>query len=131
MPSDVPLTLRTAMAAHYCPGQRGGGSSQSPAAARSSSRSTAPSRSRPSRPCARRFRRSSPAGLSWILNAYTIVYAALLIPFGRLADSVGARSVFIWGLILFGLASLACGLAPTSGSADRGAGRSGRSAERC
>lgn len=58
----------------------------------------------------------SPAGLSWILNAYTIVYAALLIPFGRLAASVGARSVFIWGLVLFGLASLACGLAPTSGS---------------
>lgn len=58
----------------------------------------------------------SPAGLSWILNAYTIVYATLLIPFGRLADSVGARSVFIWGLVLFGLASLACGLAPTSGS---------------
>lgn len=58
----------------------------------------------------------SPAGLSWLLNAYTIVYAALLIPFGRLADSVSARSVFIWGLVLFGLASLACGLAPTSGS---------------
>ncbi len=58
----------------------------------------------------------SPAGLSWILNAYTIVYAALLIPFGRLADSVGPRSVFIWGLVLFGLASLGCGLAPTSGS---------------
>ncbi len=58
----------------------------------------------------------SPAGLSWILNAYTIVYAALLIPFGRLADSLGARALFLWGLALFGLASLACGLAPTSGS---------------
>ena len=55
---------------------------------------------------------SSPASaLTWVLNAYTIVYAALLIPFGRLADKVGARSVYLWGVAVFGLASLACGLA--------------------
>lgn len=56
----------------------------------------------------------SPAALSWMLNAYTIVYAALLIPFGRLADSHGPRGIFLWGIAIFGLASLACGLAPTS-----------------
>lgn len=60
------------------------------------------------------FPAASASTLSWVLNAYTIVYAALLIPFGRLADKIGARSVFLWGTALFGLASIACGLAPTS-----------------
>lgn len=60
------------------------------------------------------FPTASTSTLSWVLNAYTIVYAALLIPFGRLADKIGARSVFLWGIALFGLASVACGLAPTS-----------------
>jgi len=61
------------------------------------------------------FPTANASTLSWILNAYTIVYAALLIPFGRLADKIGARSVFLWGIAFFGLASVACGLAPTSG----------------
>jgi EmrB/QacA subfamily drug resistance transporter len=55
----------------------------------------------------------SAADLSWILNAYTIVYAALLVPAGRLADRVGRRRVFLIGVAVFTLGSLACAVAPT------------------
>ncbi|GAA3222951.1 hypothetical protein GCM10017691_09530 [Pseudonocardia petroleophila] len=55
------------------------------------------------------------ADLSWIFTAYNVVFAALLIPAGRLADARGRRRVFGIGLVLFGLASLACALAPTAG----------------
>lgn len=51
--------------------------------------------------------------LSWVLNGYTIVYAALLIPAGRLADRHGRRAGFITGVALFSLSSLACAFAPT------------------
>src|SRR3954452_4703092 len=57
------------------------------------------------------FPETSLAGLSWVLNAYNIVFAALLVPAGRLADLVGRRRVFFWGLALFVLASALCGLA--------------------
>ena len=50
--------------------------------------------------------------LSWILNGYTIVFAATLVPAGRWADRVGRRRMFLAGLITFGAGSLACGLAP-------------------
>ena len=50
--------------------------------------------------------------LSWVLNAYAIVFAALLVPAGRLADLVGRRRVFLGGLGLFLIASAACGIAP-------------------
>lgn len=52
--------------------------------------------------------------LSWVLNAYTIVFAALLIPAGKLADRVGHRAVFLGGSTVFTVASMACGLAPTA-----------------
>ncbi|WP_433185783.1 MFS transporter [Actinoallomurus sp. CA-150999] len=57
----------------------------------------------------------SPATLpevSWILDAYAIVVTALLVPAGRAADIVGRRASFLAGLILFGIASLGCALAP-------------------
>lgn len=50
--------------------------------------------------------------LSWILNAYAVVYAALLVPMGRLADRTGQKRGFIAGMVLFIAASLACGFAP-------------------
>jgi EmrB/QacA subfamily drug resistance transporter len=53
------------------------------------------------------------AGLSWVLNAYNIVFAALLVPAGRLADLVGRRRLFFVGLGVFLAASAACGLAPS------------------
>jgi EmrB/QacA subfamily drug resistance transporter len=59
------------------------------------------------------FRGSSLAGLSWILNAYNIVFAALLVPAGRLADRLGRRRMFFVGVWTFLAASAACGLAPS------------------
>jgi len=53
--------------------------------------------------------------LSWVINAYNIVFAALLVPAGRLADRVGRKRVFLGGVVLFVAASAACGLAPTVG----------------
>jgi EmrB/QacA subfamily drug resistance transporter len=53
------------------------------------------------------------ADASWVLNAYTVVYAALLVPAGRLSDSYGRKRIFMLGVGLFTLASLACGLAPS------------------
>ena len=46
--------------------------------------------------------------MSWVLNAYTIVYAALLVPLGRLADRYGRKAGFLAGLGLFTAASMAC-----------------------
>lgn len=61
---------------------------------------------------AREFVSTAPSRLSWILNVYTILYAALLVPMGRLADRRGRKRVFLRGLALFTLASIACGFAP-------------------
>src|SRR3954471_8085299 len=60
------------------------------------------------------FPSTSLAGLSWILNAYNIVFAALLVPAGRLADLLGRRRGFFVGMGLFLAASAACGVAPTA-----------------
>jgi EmrB/QacA subfamily drug resistance transporter len=57
------------------------------------------------------FPDSSLAQLSWILNAYAIVFAAALVPAGRLADRVGRRRFFFAGLLLFLGASVGCGAA--------------------
>ena len=53
--------------------------------------------------------------LSWVLNAYAVTLAALLIPAGRLGDRVGHRAVFLTGIALFTLASVACAAAPDLG----------------
>src|SRR4051795_1540064 len=59
------------------------------------------------------FPETSLAGLSWILNAYAIVFAALLVPMGRSADRLGRRRSFLAGLALFTLASALCAAAPS------------------
>ncbi|GAB3410026.1 MFS transporter [Flindersiella endophytica] len=59
------------------------------------------------------FAPASLSDVSWVLNVYTIVLAALLIPAGRLADNLGRRRCFFSGLILFGIASVGCAVAPT------------------
>ena len=51
----------------------------------------------------------------WVLNAYTLVYAALLITGGRLGDLYGPRRLLIVGILVFGGASVACALAPSAG----------------
>jgi EmrB/QacA subfamily drug resistance transporter len=57
------------------------------------------------------FAGSSIESLSWILNGYVIVFAALLMPFGRLADRVGRKRVFTAGVLIFCLSSGACAAA--------------------
>jgi EmrB/QacA subfamily drug resistance transporter len=61
----------------------------------------------------RDFAGSSLAGLSWVLNGYTIVFASLLVPVGRVADRFGRRRFFAGGLLLFVAASAACAAAPS------------------
>ena len=53
------------------------------------------------------------SGLSWILSAYGIVFAALLVPGGRLADAVGGRRLFLAGLAGFTVGSALCAVAPS------------------
>ena len=59
---------------------------------------------------ARAFSGAQASDLSWILNAYTVVYAVLLVPAGRFADLYGRKRMFLIGLVIFLAASLGCGL---------------------
>jgi EmrB/QacA subfamily drug resistance transporter len=53
--------------------------------------------------------------LGWITSAYIISAAVFIVPFGRLADIVGRKKIFIGGLLVFTLASLMCAFSPTEG----------------
>jgi MFS transporter, DHA2 family, methylenomycin A resistance protein len=53
------------------------------------------------------------SGLQWVVDGYTLMFAALLLSAGSLSDRLGARRAFGAGMVLFVLASAACGLAPT------------------
>ncbi|MEV4109929.1 MFS transporter [Nonomuraea sp. NPDC049695] len=55
-------------------------------------------------------------GLQWVVDGYTLMFAALLLTSGSLTDRVGARRAFGIGLTIFALASAACGLAPNLGA---------------
>ncbi len=57
----------------------------------------------------------SEQNLQWVVNAYTVTFAGFLLLGGRAADLLGRRRVFVSGLILFALASLAGGLATSQG----------------
>src|SRR3954466_7273985 len=54
-------------------------------------------------------------GLQWVVNAYTLAFGGLLLLGGRVSDLLGRRRMFMTGLMLFALASLTCGLAPSAG----------------
>ncbi len=54
--------------------------------------------------------------LEWVVVAYALTFASLMITGGKLADMFGRRRIFITGLVIFTLSSLACGLSSTIGS---------------
>lgn len=60
------------------------------------------------------FPEISTTTMSWVLSGYTLVFAALLVPAGRLADRWGRRAMFIGGLAVFTAASVLCAVAPTA-----------------
>jgi EmrB/QacA subfamily drug resistance transporter len=53
----------------------------------------------------------TPNGLAWVINAYLVAFAGLLLLAGRLADLIGSKRVFLFGLGMFTAASLVCGFA--------------------
>ncbi|HEX6354317.1 MFS transporter [Actinophytocola sp.] len=57
----------------------------------------------------------TPAGLSWVMNAYTLVFGGLLLLGGRMGDLFGRRRMFLIGIAVFTVASLAGGLADSAG----------------
>jgi EmrB/QacA subfamily drug resistance transporter len=61
------------------------------------------------------FHGESLGSLSWILSAYTIVFAALLVPAGRWADRAGRKRAFLLGLAIFTASSALCALSPSLG----------------
>jgi len=66
-------------------------------------------------PAIRQDLHASLAGIGWVINAYIIVVAALVITTGRLGDLHGKRTLFVTGVVLFTLASVASGLARNTG----------------
>ena len=62
----------------------------------------------------RSFPDVSTATLSWVLAAYSVVFGALLLGAGRIADRSGRRRIFLFGLLIFTAGSLLCGAAPSA-----------------
>lgn len=58
------------------------------------------------------FRGDGRAAVSWVITAYAIVFAATLVPAGRIADRAGRRRTYLGGLAVFALGSVVCGVAP-------------------
>jgi EmrB/QacA subfamily drug resistance transporter len=56
---------------------------------------------------------SDPTTTSWVLNAYSLTFAVLLVTAGRLADQFGRKRIFMLGMIFFSLGSLLCATAPS------------------
>ena len=54
--------------------------------------------------------------LQWFVAAYTLVFAAALVPGGMLGDRYGRKKMLVVSLVVFGAASIACALAPTAGT---------------
>lgn len=56
---------------------------------------------------------ASLTGMQWVVDAYALALAAFVLASGALADQIGRRRTYLGSLVVFGAASLACGLAPT------------------
>lgn len=65
---------------------------------------------------ARSFEGTTVSDLSWVLNGFAIVFAALLVPAGRIADRVGRRRMFLAGLAVFTLGSALCAVSWSVGA---------------
>src|SRR3954452_17217509 len=55
------------------------------------------------------------AGLQWVIDAYTLALASIMLPAGAAADRAGAKKVFTAGLTVFAIGSAACAAAPSLG----------------
>ncbi len=58
---------------------------------------------------------ATPSDLQWVVSGYALAFGLFLVPAGRTGDVLGRRTMFITGVLVFGVASLLCGLAPNSG----------------
>jgi EmrB/QacA subfamily drug resistance transporter len=58
----------------------------------------------------------SQGDLTWVVNAFLVTFGSLLLLTGRIGDLVGRRRVFLAGLVIFTVASLLCGIAPSQGA---------------
>lgn len=54
------------------------------------------------------------AAVQWVVNAYTLTLGALILVGGGLGDRLGRRRVFVWGIVVFAIASVVCALAPNA-----------------
>jgi EmrB/QacA subfamily drug resistance transporter len=63
-------------------------------------------------PSIQRDLHASLSALEWTVNAYTLTFAVLMVTGGRLGDIFGRRRMFLFGVVVFGLSSVALGLAP-------------------
>ena len=57
---------------------------------------------------------ASPSDLQWVVSGYALTFGLVLVPSGRLGDATGRRRMFVAGVVVFGAASLLCGLATSS-----------------
>jgi len=53
------------------------------------------------------------SAIQWVITAYLITLAALVLIFGKISDRVGKRTIFVWGFLIFGAGSLLCALSRT------------------
>ena len=80
---------------------------------------------------ARDFGTTNLADVSWVLNAYAIAYAALLVLFGRMAERRARQNGFLLGVAVFTAASAACGAGRLACPRSSRSGSFRRSARRC
>src|SRR3954469_4225705 len=59
---------------------------------------------------------ASASALQWIVDSYTLVFARLLLPMGRLGDRVGGYKFLTFGLVVFGIGSIMSAFAPSAGA---------------